>query len=747
MKSVLAVFFSFFVLYLATMPPALAPYRDTGEMTVSAQTLGISHPPGYPLYIMLGHLVQKAPLGNGAYRLTLLSVLAGAGAMAVLFAVCRSFWGAGAALCVILLFGLNSTFWSVCLVPEMYSLWVLGAVVLAGLALNLRQRYGERLWLGFAGLYGLLLANRLDLLLWAPGLLWVALAKDDFDGSSYKKTGLWMFLAFLLFPALMVVRDSNSPIVPLIVGTALWLCPGPRFSWALRSMAMAALGLLAYLYLPIRSAQGPWLDWNHPAVFSNLMESLLRTKYGGTLDLLSKNYAKGELFGANLKMYAGHLWQNFSLLGLAAAAWGCAWGARKNFQRWTGLAAMYWWSGPVFLFMANMPPNPHAAAIVEPHYLLSDLVLALWAAEGFGALLASRGKLMAAAVLIVSASVYSGRWAQQDRRDHFFSYDYVKNVFRCVPPGGTLIAKKDVQLYSLWHYQLVQGWRPDIRVIAQGLASASWYQAGWRKRDAGLTLGPMKTTDQWKQFLTLNGVLHATMDAEIPMGMPSLNQRGLVSVVSPAEGRKPSALELAQDEAVWELVARRGHYSYEGQPDFFTSDLVDAYAQAHYRRGTQVYIAQAVDGAIAHLVSAWSLHWFFPEPSVFLGYVELNRGHWAQAQRYYELSVLIYDATLKLTEEYHSLAELKESIRRLSAEAHMHLGVTAERLGDKPGAEAFYRRSLAIYPIAQTHFNLAVLFWNRDWGQVERELGEALRLDPGHQEAAKYLAILRSKNE
>src|SRR6185295_2563958 len=90
MKTALALFFGFFALYVHSMAPGLAPYRDTGEMVVSAGTLGVSHPPSYPLYILLGRAFENLPLAEPAYRLSLLSCAAGAAAVALLFLLITS---------------------------------------------------------------------------------------------------------------------------------------------------------------------------------------------------------------------------------------------------------------------------------------------------------------------------------------------------------------------------------------------------------------------------------------------------------------------------------------------------------------------------------------------------------------------------------------------------------------------------------------------------------------------------------
>ena len=77
------VFAALFALYLASSYPALAP-RDAADLASAALTLGVAHPPGYPLYGCLGKLwMLLLPLGDPAWRLNLLSAAAGAGAGAL----------------------------------------------------------------------------------------------------------------------------------------------------------------------------------------------------------------------------------------------------------------------------------------------------------------------------------------------------------------------------------------------------------------------------------------------------------------------------------------------------------------------------------------------------------------------------------------------------------------------------------------------------------------------------------------
>ncbi|MCM2305787.1 MAG: DUF2723 domain-containing protein, partial [Elusimicrobia bacterium] len=534
----LAVFLGVLALYLAKLPPVLAPWRDTGEMTLAAATLGVAHPTSYPLYVLLGRLASLVPLGNAAYRLNLLSAVAGAAACALLFAALRPRLGRFAALAAAACLALNPGFWAVSQVSEMYSLWVLSAVALTALAARLSRDPSERLWPAFCYLCGVLLANRLDLLLLAPGLVWLALSARPAERG---EDGVWLGACALLVPAAAVFTGSNLPAVVLILATFLQRTRGEgaarRRAWA---VGAGLAGLTAYLYLPVRSATGPLLDWNHPAAAAQFADSLLRTRYGGTLDLISRQYAAGELFADNLRLWGAHLWDAFGP-ALALAALGAAADFREDRSRFVGRFAAWWWAGPVFLFLANMPPNPHAAAILDPHYLLSDAVLLFWLAAGVAALGARRRALALAAVLAwpLARAVPD----RLDRREHFHTLDFAANVFRAAPPGSVVVAKKDVPLYALWHYQTVAGRRPDLRVVSQGLSGSPWYQADWRRRDRDLLVTSLAAPEGWAALGLRGAPVLMTQDAEPPPSLAaSLEPRGLLLAASGAAGDFPRDL-------------------------------------------------------------------------------------------------------------------------------------------------------------------------------------------------------------
>src|SRR6266550_6375109 len=68
------VFLAALVLYSRTLAPTVT-LTDSGELIVVAYGLGIAHPPGVPLWVLLAHLASLVPLGNVAARINFSSAL------------------------------------------------------------------------------------------------------------------------------------------------------------------------------------------------------------------------------------------------------------------------------------------------------------------------------------------------------------------------------------------------------------------------------------------------------------------------------------------------------------------------------------------------------------------------------------------------------------------------------------------------------------------------------------------------
>jgi len=116
-----ALFLVALVVYVATAAPDVLP-ADFGEFQLVAALLGVAHPPGFPLYTLMGHLfIRVLPWGTPAYQLNLMSGALAAGTV-VLVARATRLWarrlGASplmaltSGLAAALALGTATTFWA-----------------------------------------------------------------------------------------------------------------------------------------------------------------------------------------------------------------------------------------------------------------------------------------------------------------------------------------------------------------------------------------------------------------------------------------------------------------------------------------------------------------------------------------------------------------------------------------------------------------------------------------------------------
>jgi hypothetical protein len=200
------------VLPLAIYLPDVAPWvgrADTFEFQVVAPRLGIAHPSGYPLYILLGKLFSLLPVGTVAWRVNLSSAVCAGLAAWFLYRAVKEFSTSGAvALLAALTLAFSPTLWPRAVEAEVYGL----NASLVALSLWVAARWGRG---------GLHTERALPLLGFLAG---VSIASHLTLGA----------LLLLIVPLALTVRPRPS----------------------LRSLATAAglfaAGLALYLYIPLR---------------------------------------------------------------------------------------------------------------------------------------------------------------------------------------------------------------------------------------------------------------------------------------------------------------------------------------------------------------------------------------------------------------------------------------------------------------------------------------------------------------
>jgi dolichyl-phosphate-mannose-protein mannosyltransferase len=413
---------------------------DSPEFVTVAATLGVAHPPGYPLLTVIGHLFSLLPLGPMPFRVNLVSVVCHALTVGlVFFTAFRLTRSKPASAIAALLLAVNQLFWAWSLVAETFplnDLLVAAAVYLLVLWQEQPKRSGPLILAAFFG--GLGISNHLTIVLLLPAI------------------------AFLLWRQRTILLARPHIIASCVVASLL--------------------GFLPYAYLLWAAAQHPPLSWGNLSSLSDLVAHFMRKDYG-TGQLISAPEYQG---GSAVQRIAALL----QSLGPANALL-IALGAVQSYRRlrwyfWFVLIA-FAFVGPAFAVYSNVNLSVgNLLFVLERFFLLSNVVTAPLIA--FGVLLlveivtiAARGRarlahgLVLAGSLAVVAGELAMSYAAVDQSDNHVARHFAEDVLDSLPPNAILLAGGDETVLPISYVQAIEGHRRDVTLVMLGLLGADWY--------------------------------------------------------------------------------------------------------------------------------------------------------------------------------------------------------------------------------------------------------------------------------
>jgi hypothetical protein len=403
-------------------------------LATAAYELGVSSPPGHPLHTLLGHaLIRLLPVGEVIFRTALLSALASAAAVGVVYAIgARLFRRRWAAALGALLFAVSDGVWSSAVVTDVHALQIL--LMASALHFALRHARGgppsDARWA--AVMLGLATANHPMALLWAPSLAVSMLVRRT--GASAREAGV--------------------------------------------SAILMAAPVLLYAYLPFASARDPFVNWGD---VSGPGQALAHAT-GGELRAPIGARSAGAVWH-NLVNYAGwpeehvrdgHLMTQFgaSLLWLAPIGL-LSLLRRRRAEAWVALAA---YGAPVGWALI-MTRDPAGTA-----YMPSHLVVALWIGAGARAAVSSvhrrmrrfpmerRGRrrvvqLAQACALVLPVFVLAGNFRALDRSGDNTMAALGRAALERAGRDSIVIASGVDWAFPMVYMQRVRGVRPDVRLL------------------------------------------------------------------------------------------------------------------------------------------------------------------------------------------------------------------------------------------------------------------------------------------
>lgn len=461
-------------------------YLDDSPETITACiTMGVSHPPGYPLHSLMGHLLTLPPVGDFPFRANLFSVILAAVACVLLFFVLRDSLKVSAPLSFIfsLIWITGATVYPASLSAKT-GIYLLTVVFLLAVLWALLDGC-----LGLAVfLFGLSLANHwMSMVVFLPGLLLSACLQ--WRGKTPKTNSP-------LDPPFFKVGNVESSLMPpiekgggggdLSSSRVLKDPEGWERSRLLILPAILVLGLSLYLYLPLRAHLNPALNWGNPSTWNNFVFSFLRKEYSGP------EAAGGPAvwFSQGWVYLKTAFFEFDGLLLLALFGMARMWSRSRATALGLGLS----WLSLVLAVCVYLNLPKEEFYLIEDYTLSSHVFILLFAAWGLESLLAEKpeGKrglvlsLLAAGLVLVFAWTGFDRYSEKRQTDYTYDYDYVLNGLKVLPRNALYFCKGDTVVFPCWYFQWVEGKRPDVAVVGVDGFPMDWIRKNLADSHTGL---------------------------------------------------------------------------------------------------------------------------------------------------------------------------------------------------------------------------------------------------------------------
>ncbi|HVF40051.1 MAG TPA: DUF2723 domain-containing protein [Gemmatimonadaceae bacterium] len=459
------------LVYALTLAPTVT-YWDAGEFLAAMHSLGIPHPPGTPLYVLIGNVWGNIlePIIGFARAVNLLSAASTAAACGI-FTWLMMRWTRRtlAAAAGGLPAGLMSSVWLNATETEVYA----PALLVSALLLLAAQRFGETRdsrWLVMLGyLGGLAWALQLSALVAAPASILLAFALTR--GSSLK--------------------------IPIV-----------------RIVAAALLGSTAVIYLLIRAQHDPAINQGNPETWPAFLDVITRAQYKPAP--IFPRQAPWFIQIGNLFEYAD--WQialgldpspppswrrtPFTILFGALGGIGCMWHRRTNKDSWRVMMFLFVCATLGVIAYLNMKAGPsyghgflpegakHEARERDYFFALGFVCWGMWAGAGAVHLLERINPRLTTAALAIVALPFVLNFSAVDRSAPgaaTVARDSARRILLGAPARAVVFANGDNDTYPVWYAQQVENTRRDVTVVTIPLLGATWYRAELARRHGLLT--------------------------------------------------------------------------------------------------------------------------------------------------------------------------------------------------------------------------------------------------------------------
>lgn len=519
-----AVTVAILAIYVVTLGPTTA-FWDTPEYIAAAKVLGIPHPPGNPLFVVLAHVFGLLPLAASyAERINLFAAVTSSLAAGLWFLVAERWlrsilpWrGArlAAAFAGILVGATAWTVWNQSTVNEkVYTVSLLSIALVMWLAVHWADdRSGSHRdrWLIMIG-YVLTLSstNHMMGVLVAPAVALYVIWTDWREAVRPWVLLLgWMTLVAVTGVWTGAVSGETAGIAALAValGLLVWAVSKDPRSWMpwLVVLAVVVGVSLNYVFLPLRAGQFPAINEGEPTSWNALLDVLNRAQYGKPSVMLRQ----ADLVGQFANYWQYWTWQFardwpglsrvatafFTLLGVGGLL------TLIKRDRRAGVAALVLFGTLTILLVfylnfkygfsmyPDRPSLPREVRERDYFFVASFAFFGTLLALGFGAVIrwlaeaigdglgktAAQAWPLATPVLLLAFIPLVGNRLTASRAHETTPRDFAVDLLESVEPYGILITAGDNDTFPLWFAQEVLGVRRDVTLANLSLMNTEWH--------------------------------------------------------------------------------------------------------------------------------------------------------------------------------------------------------------------------------------------------------------------------------
>ncbi|MBU1262830.1 DUF2723 domain-containing protein [bacterium] len=739
-------FFISLACYLLTLTPSV-DLHDSGEMVAAVWLLGISHPPGYPLYCLVGKLwTSLIPFGNIAYRMNIFSAVAASFAVMFVylitlklisfqFAIRNSQFAIISSFIASMVFAFSRIFWQQATFAEKYTLNAFFLSLLIFILLKWQESQKSKvksqkyLYL-FTFVTGLSFAHHLQTIFIVPSAIFLILTTlwnhRDTETQRKKKNPLDSQIS-----QIFSIRNSQSAIRNFFI--------------------LFAFPLSLYLYLPIRASTHPAANWGSPDTLTRFINHITAKEYG-------HYFAPSQQWFGN---FISHITQFFShqftlpllIIGLAGAGFLFA----KNRRLFIFFS--------LIILCDILSSIRYAIHNIEDYYIPTFLVLSIfigYAVYSFGFFLSKRLSTFYSllSTLIITLPFLTNYYCCNRGRD-FYSYDYGMNILRPLQNNGILLIMGDTFAFPLWYLHFVERARDDVSLIDKLELRYDWYckqmkeiypelEFAWTENR---TSSPELIGTRFLDIVKKNG-----QDRPIYVPLPFADEARAGYELIP-EGICHRIISKGADTA---LEMKKGEFSFKIRAtgvfmEERTRNNWDNYFIGYESRAGFLAERRFYDEAIGYYHKALTLDPKRPGSLYSLGLVYKDKGELDEAEKifkelgnradgHYGLG-MIYQ---KKGEFSKAILEYKKAIELDPTKIFLHhsLGAVLLEMEDYEGAVSAFKGAISYQPNdPSTYYNLGITYWKM--GKIDEAISayrKVLELNPNFPGASASLQTLLDRN-